>query len=367
MSVEYIFTANIDHSDNTSLFLQRPKGLFDTINKRNPELWDLYKLMKLMDWDEQEFDFSSCSMDFKTCPADVKDIMIKTLAWQWEADSVAAHNLNPIVAAFVSSSELWAAWSAIGVNEILHAATYSEIVRFSFEHPDEVMSHILADLKSLQRLDIIMGVFARTYEVSHRLALGEINRDSDEAYDAIFLMVIAMLILERIQFMGSFAITFAIADSGWFVPIGQAVQKICMDELQVHVKTNKAVLNNELKTIRGQEAFIRNLKTIKLMLKEAIDTEIDFNCNYLFSDHKELTGLNSSLIRKWILFNANDVYNLLGIANPYEIISKNPLGYITGWIDINTTMVSPQEGRGANYLLGGVIDTLKDKVLDIDF
>ena len=69
---------NINKTDYTasSLFLGDKPGLFDTVNKQYPRLWDLYKKMKSLDWDENEFDFTPCLTEFKTCPKSVYDMMI---------------------------------------------------------------------------------------------------------------------------------------------------------------------------------------------------------------------------------------------------------------------------------------------------
>ena len=130
---ENIFnTHHTYHPKTQSLFLQEKPGLVDSIHKYHPEIWRLYKKLKSLDWDENEFDFSSCMAEFKTCSKTHYEMMIKTIAWQWEADSIAAHNLIPIAAPFVSSSELWALWLEIGKNEMLHALTYCEIVKNIF-------------------------------------------------------------------------------------------------------------------------------------------------------------------------------------------------------------------------------------------
>ena len=359
---------NINKTDYTvsPLFLGDKPGLFDTVNKQYPKLWDLYKKMKSLDWDENEFDFTPCLTEFKTCPKSVYDMMIKTLAWQWEADSVAAHNLVSVTAPFISSNELFATWSRIGDNECLHSAAYSEIVRNSFDNPDEILSSILAEAKALQRLSSVSAVFAKTYDVSHRLALGQVARDSDEAYDAIFMLVVALLALERIQFMASFAITFAIADTGMFLPIGKSVQKICTDELQVHVEVNKFILRNELGTVRGKEAFARNLDAIKTLIKDVTNSELIWT-DYMFTEGRELVGLNSEVIKDWVLFGTNDVYNFLGIQSEFKVVNKNPLGYMNDWIDINHNQASPQEEKVGNYLLGGLKDTAGDAVFELDF
>ena len=191
----------------TSLFFGGEPGLFDTVNKQYPKIWSLYKEMKSLDWDESEVDYTQCNNDFKNCPKGVSDMMIKTLAWQWEADSVASRSIAPVFAPFISSSELWAAWQRISDNEVIHAAAYSEIVRMSFDNPSEVLEDVLSIQESLTRLESVSKSFKDLYVASHKYALGLIDSDQ-ETYNTLYKGIIALLLLERIQFMSSFAITF---------------------------------------------------------------------------------------------------------------------------------------------------------------
>lgn len=360
-NLDFVKTTN-----NQSLFLQERPGLVDSIHKKHPTIWKLYKDMKRLDWDENEFDFSSCLLDFKNCPPHISDAMIKTLAWQWEADSVASHSLSSIVAPFVTSDELWAAWQRVGDNEVLHALTYSEIVRNSFDDPATIMDSILAETEALKRLTTVSDVFAKTYTIAHKLALGMIDRDSEEAYDAIMLFTVTLLALERIQFVGSFAITFHIVDNSWFIPIGKAVQKICIDELQVHVKLDKAILTNELSLAKGKASFARILPIVNKVLSSLVESELTWT-KYLFKDHAEIFDLTEKKVQDWIFFNATDVYDFLKIENPYKRITKSPLMYMNDWVDINNNQASAQEERVVNYLLGGVKNNTDGKKYEIDF
>ena len=71
-----IFNTNKTDYKTPSLFLGQDPGLFDSINKAYPEIWKLYKKLKALDWDENEQDYTSCNLEFKTCPKDVRDMMI---------------------------------------------------------------------------------------------------------------------------------------------------------------------------------------------------------------------------------------------------------------------------------------------------
>lgn len=360
-----IFNVNKKDYEEGSLILSSPAGLFDTVNKRFPEVWGAYKNCKSLDWDENEFNYSSCNVEFKTCQPSVYDMMIRTLAWQWEADSIAARAVAPIVACFNPSSELWAAYSAVGTNEVLHAITYSEIVRNSFDNPQEVLSEILSVNESLQRIETVAETMSKTYKTAHQFALGQVG-DTQDTYNDVYLFFVAMLMLERIQFMASFAVTFSICDTGMFLPIGKAVQKIAQDELEVHVVLGKAVLKYEHATERGQLARIQCKTKVERMIEEIVSCELTW-VDHLFSEGRELVGLNADLLKKWVLFNAKDVYTFLDLTSTRPLPEKNPLLFMENWLNIGKTQASPQEQANGQYKLNIMRRDDQEESFAIDF
>ncbi len=349
-----------------SLFLGQKQGLFDTINRHYPDIWRLYKAQKSLDWDENEFDYSSCNADFKQCSRSTWEMMIKTLAWQWEADSVASRAIAPVLAPFITSSELWAAWQRVSDNEVIHAATYSEIVRNSFDDPAAIIEEILRVEQAHARLERVARAFADGYEASHRYALGQVANDQ-ATYNTVFMMVVALFCMERIQFMASFAVTFAICDTGLFQPIGKSIQKIAQDELEIHAELDRAVLANELATERGQTAFRQCREDIVKLIEEVVDSELAW-IDYLFSEGRELVGMNADRLAAWTLYCARDVYHTLGITTArYTLPVSNPLKYMEKWLNISKTQASPQEQDIAAYKVGVMRRTDKDVIFDTDF
>ena len=354
-----------DYAKPLLLLGQRP-GLFDTVNRHYPEIWKLYKAQKSLDWDENEFDYSSCNAEFKSCTRATYDMMIKTLAWQWEADSVASRAIAPVLAPFITSSELWAAWQRISDNEVVHAATYSEIVRNSFDDPSVILDEILRVQEAHDRLSEVAKAFAVGYEAAHKYAIGQLPNDQD-TYNAVFMTIVALLCMERIQFMASFAVTFAICDTGLFQPIGKAIQKIAQDELEIHAELDRAVLLNELTTERGQTAFAQCRGQIEAMIEEVIDSELRWIA-YLFSEGRELVGMNAERLSAWTLYCAKDVYQTLGITSgKHELPATNPLKFMEKWLNISKTQASPQEQDIAAYKVGVMRRTDQDVVFDDDF
>ena len=354
----------LEEYKQTPLFLGAKPGLFDTINKQYPKIWDLYKEMKVLDWSEDEFDYSQCNIDFKNCPKDVADIMIRTLAWQWEADSVASQSIVAAFAPFVTNSELWAAWGRISDNEVLHSLNYSEIVRMSFDNPKEVLGQILSVKESLERLESVGKIFKELSIKGKQYGLGLIEADQD-LYNSIYVAVCTMLILERLQFMASFAITFSIADSGVFQPIGQAVRKICTDELTVHAELDKEIIRIENKTERGVLAKHQTKEQVKKVFLEVIASEIKWS-EYLF-DGRQLAGVNSDVLKQWVLFNAKDVARFLEIETDLEFPKENPMPWLENWIDINKQQAAPQEQDLAQYKVNNTFNDDQEVNFDVDF
>jgi ribonucleoside-diphosphate reductase beta chain len=356
-----------DYQGNPSLFLGQEPGLFDTVNRRFPKIWENYKTMKSLDWDELEFDFKNCNLEFKSRPESLSRRMITTLGWQWEADSVAARTVLPLMAPFISAPELQAAWGRITDNEVLHAATYSEIVRFSFDNPSEVLNEVLKIKESHYRMKVISDVMADVYKVSHEYALG-LRKNDQDTYNHVYLFVVALLCLERIQFMGSFAITFAIGETGAFMPIVKAVQKIAQDEFEIHVDLSRLILANEHKTERGQLARKQTLQRVRAMVRECIDAEQAW-IDYQDLDRDPLVGLNGRLLRDWNLLSGGDVYDTLELLPDSDLVipKKNPIGFMANWLDISKTQSSPQEQQKGDYKVN-VIQRNDEKVTyEIDF
>ncbi len=372
---EFLMTAAIFNSaktieeyKNTPIFMGPEPGFMDTIYKNHPKLWNLYKELKALDWSEDEFDFTRCLLDFKNCHQDTSDMMIETIGWQWEADSVAGRSVVSILAPFVSSTEYWTTLVRIADNENIHGATYSEIVKLSFEDTDSVMQRILNFKNTQARMTILENTLSEALTLSRKYAAGEIEA-SDELYrDVPIKTTICLLFLERVQFMASFAVTFSICSTGLFQPIGKAVQKICQDELEVHAEFDKEVIKYELKTERGQWAMESLKPWMHQIADEFIQCEYSF-IDSLFRDGRHLPGVTPDMLKQWVLYNAKDVVRFLGLdmADKYTFPKYDPMPLLETWINMNKTQAAPQEQDLAQYKVGVVIDDAAETVFDLDF
>jgi ribonucleoside-diphosphate reductase beta chain len=363
---DVIFNTKKSDYTQTSLFLGEKPGLFDTVNKQYPKVWKLYKGMKSLDWDENEFNYSSCNVEFKTLPRAKSQKMIKSLAYQWEADSVASRSISHIVSLYDPCPELWAAWQQVSTNEVVHGATYSEIVRTSFDDPRSVLTDILAITEAMQRLSTIANELKWIRERGLLYALGMVPNDQ-ETYNAIFMFAFVMLVLERLQFMASFAVTFALGEENCFMPIAKAVQKIAQDEYEIHVDLDREVLGNELQTERGQIAYQQMKSRMERVLNDVIRAELTFS-GYIFEDdtgpEDELKYLNQQQLDRWVLFSATNIARPLRLEMDFPQVEENPLHYMKSWMDISDTQPSPQEEANGQYKVN--IMRRDDEEVDFD-
>lgn len=351
-------TEKTDYGQAESLFLAQDAGLFDTVHRKFPEIWEVYKEQKSLDWSEDEFGFDKAQIAFLTVDAAITDRMLATLAWQWEGDSTAAHSILSVMGNFISNAELQAAWTRITDNENLHAATYSEIVRLGIPNPDTVFKTVLENAEAMRRLSTVGGVMHAAYERSHQYALGLVPNDQ-ETYNHAMMFTIALLLLERIQFMASFAVTFAIGnipEAQAYNPIVNAVQRICQDEFEVHVTLDKLIIAHELKTERGQRFMDEKWEDVLRIIREVVQSELDWAHWLLVQDPRPLASADGSHhltyedLCDWIYLSAQDVYAQFGFQSEFPIPEKvRVTEWIGEFLDISKTQFSPQEQQTGQY------------------
>lgn len=347
-------------SGKYSLFLGQAPALYDSINVTHPVLFKKYKEQKSNDWSEDEIDLEQSRIDMLTCPAESRELMLENLALQWEADSIAARSIAPLFAPFVTNSEYWAVLLKISEIEVLHALTYSEIVRVCMANPNEIFARIMKNDEITDRMTAVSRAFGDLSNAGAAYKLELI--DDKQAYDFVMRALVALYCLERLQFMVSFAATFGVVESGYFQGIGKLVQKIMQDERYIHAEVGKYAIKTELATERGKAWFEKNSMSVRTILEEVLCSEYRWN-DHLHSNGRKVPGFTHQLGVDWIDYNAQEVYEVFGFEPPRKIV-KNPLKYMENWLDLNKTQNANQEGDQANYRLNIIVDDLGDKIIE---
>ena len=340
-----------------SLILGQPSALIDSINRKHPRLFEIYKKQKEADWQEDEIDLEISRVDFLNCPKEISDAMVENLAYQWEADSYAVNSYSFLLSPIVTDSDFRLWINKAAEIEGLHALTYSEIVRLAVPNPDEVFKLAMESDEVTSRMDTVDKLLSNLKTSSLNYALGNCENDQ-ELYNSAFLGLFTFYCLERMQFMSSFAHTFAIVDAGYFQGIGKLVQKIMQDEYFYHCRAMEYAIRHEMTTRRGMIAYMETREVLEAIVGEVVCKERSWN-THIFSKYR-LPNVSEDLMNKWVEYNGQEVYDLVMIELPYERQSKSPMKFMDNYLDLDKFQNANQEGDNNNYSLNSMAFDVPD-------
>ena len=343
---------------NYPFILGQRLGLHDSMNVAHPKVFELYKRQKKIDWDETEVSLGESRMDMERAPKSIVDLMVKNLSYQWEFDSAASRSFATLLAPFITNSEFWAAQSKNQEIEVLHALTYSEIVRQCIPDVNVIFRSITENEKITNRSRVVFEVLEDLARAGAEYTLGLVKNDQ-ALYNRVFKGIFTMYLAERLQFMSSFATTFITAEQGYFVGICKLVQKIAIDELTVHATVLEYVLKKMIQTdIRAQIALQDCWSELNKIFHAVQSTE--YACSkYIFTEGRKAVGLTTDLLVDWVDYNAYFAAQPLGLVAPMTSVTV-PLPYMKNWLDIDSIQNANQEGDNTNYVKIHAVDDLAD-------
>lgn len=352
-------TKNTGYKTGYPLFLGQELGIIDTVNVQYPQLEDFYQKQVSNIWNEFEIDLTQDKMDMQNVNPAIVDKMVKTLMYQTAADSVASKSLGTLFDGLVSNPELHNLLSVWAFFETIHARTYSHIIKQTMQFPEQLIQDLYESAEVCQRTEVISSIFDRIA-----------NADVNEMFESdirvmIARTLVAVFALEAIAFMASFAVTFAITETGVFQGIGSLVTLIARDE-SLHSRFDHGIVQILMKEPEWQEAF--KLAGAEHILNGVVEQEIKWVTEYLFADGSPIIGLNSELLTDYILHMAKPVYDSCGVGDKFgwTVPDTNPLPYMDKYIDSSRVQVAPQEIQLTNYKIGAIVDDSDDLNLDLE-
>jgi len=340
------------------LFLGEDLGLFDTVNCAYPVLEDLYQKQISQIWNENEISLIQDKQDMLTLPKDTVDLMVKTVSWQHLADSVASKSISGLLMRYVSNSELEGLLNVWSFFETIHARAYSHIIKQTFVDPNQLLRDTYNSVETIIRSEAIVKAFNQLEQLP-------VDATIEQKREAIALAFTALFALEAIAFMSSFAVTFAITETGAFQGIGQEVTLIARDEL-LHTRMDYAILNILKQSPEWMATFVSLSTDIKDVLDSVVNQELSW-ADYLFSEGRQVIGLTAELLQEYTLYMSKPLYDALGVQFDFPVFTKNPCPYMDKYIDSTKIQVAPQELQITSYKIGSVKDDTDNLDLDFDF
>lgn len=340
------------------LFLGDDLGLFDTVNIAYPEIERLYQQQVGQLWNEHEVDLTQDRMDMLKVPKASSDLMVKTLSWQHLADSVASRSIAGLLLPHCSNSELEGMLTVQSFFEVIHARTYSHIVKQTFADPNVMLKQTYEDVGVLLRSEAIVSAFDELENLPR-------NAPVEDKRKVLLKVMVALFALEAIAFMSSFAVTFALAETGVFQGIGALVALVARDEL-LHARMDHAIVSILLKDPKWKSAFEEVKPQLQEILDAVVEQEVKW-ADYLFSEGRSVVGLNAGLLKDYTLFMSLPVYHFLDIPFVHKQVKENPLPYMDKYIDPSQMQSANQEIQNTAYNVGVIENDTQDLNLDMEF
>lgn len=319
------------------LFLGEELGFSDNINNPYPVLEELYDQQMAQIWNHAEIDLTQDRQDMLSAPPEMVDLVVQNILWQTLADSVASRAIGGVVSKYISNSALQDLYNAIILFESIHAKTYLHIIRQTLTDPNEALKKGYANLAVIKRSNLLVDTFNN---------LANCN-DEEQLQKLVLFCVVALYLLEAGSFMNSFAVTFAVAERGYFQGIGQDVRLICRDEM-LHAKAGATILN----ILKAQQPKLwQELLPTVVQMVDSVRQDEKAWAAHLFSEGRQLVGLNENLLNQYADHRFSIIEQSLGLRTD---VLPLPLPYMLNWMDSGKVQVAAQEMQLTAYLVNSV-------------
>lgn len=355
---------NTAYEEGYRTFLGDDLGFNDTIHVTYQDIKEMHLEQRSKFWTETEIDLSKDRNDLMEATPNQRDVMLLNLMTQWAMDSTASRSIIQTFGKFVSNTEVQDLLMTQSFMESIHSAQYSEILRVCYNNPTELMREAARNASVCYRTEIIGRVFNELNNVGAEYELGLLKTDNPQQLEKLqktLLKGLATLYgLEAISFIASFACTFALTRGDKFQGIDKSVGLIMQDEV-LHARGVK-LLFKHFKSEIGNSVYEDSKQDMQSIFDAIVAQEFAW-ADYIFSEGRNVLGLDSNVLKKYVCYVAKPCFDYLGLNWNYDIISKNPLPYMDKYFNPDMVQTAPQELEVNNYKVAQV-DSRLDDVFD---
>lgn len=338
------------------LFLGEDLGFPDSVNVTYPVLEELYTKQLSQIWNEFEIALTQDRLEMTQLPSEIVHPMKLTIMTQTLSDAMASRTISSVFTQHVSNPEMENLVSLWSFFEVIHNRTYAHIIKQTFDNPQHMLEQAYNNERVMLRSSAILSAFDEASDLPSTAPDEEKRRVILKAFTALFG-------LEAIMFMSSFAVTFAISETGVFQGISKLVELICKDEL-LHVRMDYEILN----ILKQDPHWVYAMGDVAADMKEILDNIVSHELqwsDYIFEEG-QITGLTPELLKEYVLYMALPVYKSLGIEFSFTEITSNPLLFMEKYIDSTKMQVASQELQSGQYQTGAILEDDLDG-LDLSF
>ena len=360
-------TFNTEANDATKepMFFGKPVNVA-RYDKQKYEFFEkqIKQMMKYF-WVPEEISLDKDPANFhKVLSPGAQHIFTSNLYYQILLDSVQGRAPNLAILPFTSIPELETLVETWSFFETIHSRSYTHIIRGIYNNPDTMLDGILDIKPIVERAEAVTKYYDDFIEYGnyynllgygkHTVNGEELDINEYELHRRVYLMLVAVNILEGIRFYVSFACTWAFAESMRVMEkCAKIIKFICRDE-NIHLAVTSFILK---KFTDGSEgSLLKQIATdcekeVYQMYADAVEQEKSW-ADYLFTEGS-IVGLNAEILKDYVEFMANKRMRTIGLKSQYDQ-PTNPLPWTEHWITSKDTQVAPQEEEITSYTIGGI-------------
>lgn len=300
-------------------------------------------------WRPQEIQLDKDVVDYQKMSTAQQHIFTSNLKYQTIVDSIQGRGPALALLPHCSLPELESAIITWNFFEKIHSKSYQHILRGVYGSPTPVLDCMLDDKEIIARASSITQYYD--------LFLNAMDEKVSEykLKTAFYKLLIAIAILEGVQFYASFACTFAFGENKIMEGPAKILKLIARDEAQ-HFAITKNIVSNYRDT-EGDNVMLKVIadtqQEVVDMFGVAVETERRWG-QYLFKDGSIL-GLNDILLNQNVEYDTNKRMKSLGYAPIFTSAPKQrPLPWMEHWLSSKHVQTANQETENTAYLIGAI-------------
>lgn len=289
-------------------------------------------------WIPEEISLSEDVKQFPYLTEGERNAFDKIISFLNFLDSIQSENL-PNLSRYITAPEVSSLLNIQAFQEEIHAQSYSYILD-TVTNPvtrDKIYDQWREDAQLLERNRFIANIYQAFNE--------------DPTIDNFVRVIIANYILEGIYFYSGFSFFYTLARQGKMTATSTIFKYINRDEV-----THLVLFQNIIKELRKENPEIFSDKfdeEIRQMMKTGVEHEISWG---QYVTNNEIMGINNELIEQYIKYISNLRLRAIGLEELYPEIQSNPMSWIEGFSNLNSTKTDFFEAKVTNYTKAAVFD-----------
>ncbi|MFA9376075.1 MAG: ribonucleotide-diphosphate reductase subunit beta [Lachnotalea sp.] len=291
----------------------------------------IYRNMLNNFWIPEEISLNEDIKQFPLLTDGERNAFDKIISFLNFLDSVQSENL-PNLSRYITAAEVASLINIQAFQEEIHAQSYSYILD-TVTNPvsrDKIYDEWREDKHLLNRNQYIANIYQ------------EFNDNA--TVENFIRTVIANYILEGIYFYSGFSFFYTLARQGKMTATSTIFKYINRDEI-THLVLFQDIIK-ELKNENSELFTTEFMQEIRNMMKIGVEHEIAWG---QYVTNNEILGMNDDLIEKYIKYLGNQRLKAIGLEELYPQITENPMAWIEGFSNLNSTKTDFFEAKVTNY------------------